>query len=132
MALHQIIGQIRRRRSHRYATALSLGTYACLLGIKEVLGTHHGTIAAVLKNTCKLYMETSDYDEAIAITTNYWLGIETIYLGLSSTKVAVTLRNIATVEYRREGTFQMVSLCLQTISKWSTCKNLTILSLGCL
>ncbi|KAL3802560.1 hypothetical protein ACHAW5_010953 [Stephanodiscus triporus] len=111
MTLHQI-GQI-HRRSHRYAAALSAYN-SSLRGMKEVLGTQHAIVAAILGNIGNLYMETGDYDEAFTIYQEV-LGIETLQLGLSHPEVAVTLHNIATIECSRGNFVDGVSLYKQVV-----------------
>jgi len=111
MTLHQI-GQI-HRRSNRHAAALSAYN-ASLRGMRDVLGTQHGIVAAVLGNIGNLYMETGDYDMAFAIYQEV-LGIETLTLGLSHPEVAVTLHNIATIECSRGNFADGVSLYRQVV-----------------
>eukprot|EP00804_Cyclotella_cryptica_P005186 CCRYP_014241-RA/>CCRYP_014241-RA protein AED:0.07 eAED:0.21 QI:0/0/0/1/1/1/2/0/996 len=111
MTLHQI-GQI-HRRSHRYAAALSAYN-ASLRGMKQVFGSEHAHIAAILGNIGNLYMETGDNDEAFAIYQEV-LGIETLHLGLSHPEVAVTLHNIATIECSRGNFAEGISLYKQVV-----------------
>ena len=111
MTLHQI-GQI-HRRSNRHAAALSAYN-ASLRGMRDVLGTQHSIVAAVLGNIGNLYMETGDYDMAFAIYQEV-LGIETLQLGLSHPEVAVTLHNIATIECSRGNFADGVSLYRQVV-----------------
>ncbi|KAL7481828.1 hypothetical protein ACHAW6_007514 [Cyclotella cf. meneghiniana] len=111
MTLHQI-GQI-HRRSHRYAAALSAYN-ASLRGMKQVFGSEHAHIAAILGNIGNLYMETGDNDEAFAIYQEV-LGIETLHLGLSHPEIAVTLHNIATIECSRGNFAEGISLYKQVV-----------------
>ena len=109
MTLHQI-GQI-HRRSHRYAAALSAYN-ASIRGMKQVFGSEHAHIAAILGNIGNLYMETGDNDEAFTIYQEV-LGIETLHLGLSHPELAVTLHNIATIECSRGNFSEGISLYKQ-------------------
>ena len=111
MTLHQI-GQI-HKRSNRHAAALSAYN-ASLRGMRDVLGTQHGIVAAVLGNIGNLHVETGDYDMAFAIYQEV-LGIETLQLGLSHPEVAVTLHNIATIECSRGNFADGVSLYRQVV-----------------
>lgn len=132
MTLHQI-GQI-HRRSHRHAAALSAYN-ASLRGIKQVFGSEHAHIAAILGNIGNLYMETGDNDEAFAIYQEV-LGIETLHLGLSHPEVAVTLHNIATIECSRGNFSEGVSLYKQVAEMQKIRfgqEHLTVaITLGCL
>ena len=109
MTLHQI-GQI-HRRSHRYTAALSAYN-ASLRGMKQIFGSEHAHIAAILGNIGNLYMETGDNDEAFTIYQEV-LGIETLHLGLSHPELAVTLHNIATIECSRGNFSEGISLYKQ-------------------
>jgi tetratricopeptide (TPR) repeat protein len=111
LTLHQI-GQI-HRRSHRYNAALSAYN-ASLRGMKQVLGTQHGIIAAILGNIGNLNMEIGNLDEAFNIYQEV-LGIETTLLGLSHPEVAVTLHNIATIECSRGNFSDGASLFKQVV-----------------
>jgi tetratricopeptide (TPR) repeat protein len=111
MTLHQI-GQI-HRRSDRHAAALSAYN-ASLRGMRGILGSQHGVVAAVLGNIGNLHVETGDYDMAFAIYQEV-LGIETLQLGLSHPEVAVTLHNIATIECSRGNYADGVSLYRQVV-----------------
>jgi tetratricopeptide (TPR) repeat protein len=111
LTLHQI-GQI-HRRSHRYNAALSAYN-ASLRGMKQVLGTQHGIIAAILGNTGNLNMDIGNLDEAFNIYQEV-LGIETTLLGLSHPEVAVTLHNIATIECSRGNFSDGASLFKQVV-----------------
>ena len=111
LTLHQI-GQIHRRK-HRFDAALSAYN-ASLRGMKQVLGTQHGIIAAILGNIGNLRMETGDLDEAFDIYQEV-LGIETTLLGLSHPEVAVTLHNIATIECSRGNFADGASLFKQVV-----------------